>query len=367
MNIVQFPGLGGLELQISRVAFLVFGISIYWYGIIIAFGFLLAVLLAVRESKKFGIEPDNILDLVLYAAPVAIVTARLYYVIFTWELFKDNPIDIVNTRKGGLAIYGAVIGALLVAYIYASKKKIGFFNLADFCVPFLILAQGIGRWGNFVNQEAFGGKTDLPWRMNGDVVNAYLASLNQNLDLSKWGVHPTFLYESLWCIAVFFFLLWFRNRKKLIGEVFFLYFILYGFERFFVEQLRTDSLMIGSDVRVSEYLSAVLVVVFIALFIYRRTRLAKAAEDVPVEPGHSEYGAVLAKLREEEDNEGALPEEPADRAQDDASGLPEVQIEEEADKPGEPSGGDRADTPEGQVGGESADHPENGRDSEEQA
>lgn len=345
MNIVQFPGLGGLEFGINRVAFTVFGIPIYWYGIIIAFGFLLAVLLAIRDSKKFGIEPDNILDLVLFAAPVAIVTARLYYVIFTWDLFKDNPIDILNTRKGGLAIYGAVIGALMVAYIYAAKKKIAFLNLVDLCAPFLILAQGIGRWGNFVNQEAFGSPTMLPWRMNGDVPNAYLEGLN--LDPTKWGVHPTFLYESLWSLAVFFFLLWFRNRKKLVGEVFFLYVILYGFERFFVEQLRTDSLMIGSDVRVSEYLSAALVIVFTALFIYRRMKLVKAAEDVPVEPGQSEYGAVLAKLREDD---GASSGEPAEKAENDAA-APEDSASETEDDLNEPeveqTGEETHDSPEG--------------------
>ena len=322
-NTVQFPGLWDNTFEIRNWAFIIFGIKIYWYGIIIAFGFLLAVLLAVRKSKKFEIEPDSILDLVLFAAPVAIVTARLYYVIFSWDLFKDNLIDIVNTRKGGLAIYGAVIGALLVAYIFAAKKKIGFFKLADFCVPYLILAQGIGRWGNFVNQEAFGSQTTLPWRMNGDIPNAYLASLNQNLDPAVWGVHPTFLYESLWCVAVFFFLLWFRNRRKLVGEVFFLYLILYGFERFFVEQLRTDSLMIGFDVRVSQYLSAVLVIVFTVLFIYRRVQSAKAAEDVPVEPGQSEYGSVLAKLKESEESDVAPVEGHEDETGDDISEQPE--------------------------------------------
>lgn len=329
MNMVQFPGLGDLKLEISRVAFTVFGIPIYWYGIIIALGFLLAVLLAVRDSKKFGIEPDNILDLVLFAAPVAIVSARLFYVLFTWNLFRDNPVDIINTRKGGLMIYGAVLGALVVAYVYTRKKKMNFFNVMDLCAPFIILAQGIGRWGNFVNQEAFGSQTTLPWRMNGDVPNAYLESLNQNLDLSKWGVHPTFLYESLWCIAVFFFLIWFRNRRKLVGEVFFLYLILYGFERFFVEQLRTDSLMIGSDVKVSEYLSAVLVIVFTILFVYRRVKLAKTVEDVPVEPGQSEYGSVLAKLRESDENDGVSPEKPGDRTEDEASESQEENPEEE--------------------------------------
>lgn len=328
MNIVQFPGLGGLQLEINRVAFSVFGISIYWYGIILALAFLLAVLLAVRQSKKFGIEPDHILDMVLFAAPVAIVTARLYYVIFSWDLFKDNLLDVVNTRKGGLAIYGAVIGALLVAWIFTRKKKIDFFNLVDFCVPYLILAQGIGRWGNFVNEEAFGSKTDLPWRMNGTIPDAYLNSLPESIDLSKWGVHPTFLYESLWCIAVFLFLLWFRHRKKAVGEVFFLYLILYGFERFFVENLRTDSLMIGGldGQRISRLLSAALVIVFTALFIYGRVKSAKTVDDVPVEIGQSEYGTVLAKLREE----GEQPrEEEEQKAGGEAAELPKEPEEDE--------------------------------------
>lgn len=325
MNIVQFPGLGGLELTINRVAFTVFGISIYWYGIIIAFGFLLAVLLAIRDSKKFGIEPDNLLDLVLFAAPVAIITARLFYVVFTWDLFRDNPLEIFNTRRGGLMVYGGILGAFLIAYIYGRKKKISFLNLMDLCAPFIIMAQGIGRWGNFVNQEAFGSQTTLPWRMNGDIPNAYLQGLNQNLDLAKWGVHPTFLYESLWCIAVLFFLLWFRNRKKLVGEVFFLYLILYGFERFFVEQLRTDSLMIGS-IKVSEFLSAALVIVFTFFFIYRRTKLNKAVEEIPAEPGKSEYGSVLAKLREDDG---------VQQTEEKASDNPEVEQDSGEKEPGE--------------------------------
>lgn len=325
MDIVQFPGIGGLEFELRRWAFEVFGIQIYWYGIIIAVGFLLAVLLAIRNSKKYGIEPDNILDLVLYAAPVAIISARLFYVIFSWGQFKDNPIDIINTRKGGLAIYGGIIGALAVAYIFARIKKMDILKLTDFCMPFVIMAQGIGRWGNFVNQEAFGSQTMLPWRMNGDVPNEYLNSLQQNLDLNVWGVHPTFLYESLWDFAVFFFLLWFRKKKKLDGEVFFLYMMLYGFGRFFIEGLRTDSLMVG-NLRISQVLAGLFVIAFAAVFIWRRKKMEKVSDEEPVEAGQSQYGAVLMKLREEEEK-SETPDEAGIEPQDDSSGASEEECD----------------------------------------
>ena len=298
MNLVEFPGLWGLKFTINRVAFEVFGIPIYWYGIIIASGFLLAVLLGMRNSKLAGIEPDSVLDLVLFAAPAAIICARLFYVIFSWEFFKDNPLDIVNTRKGGLAIYGGVLGAIAVAYFFSRKKKVGFFRLMDFGVPYLVMAQGIGRWGNFINQEAFGSATSLPWRMNSETVNSELLALNNNIDLSIFGAHPTFLYESLWNFAVFFFLIWYRKRKKLDGEVFFLYMLLYGAGRFFIEGLRTDSLMLGSF-RISQLLAALFVIIFTFLFIYRRKKVDKIDEEAPVEIGQSQYGSVLMKLREE--------------------------------------------------------------------
>lgn len=307
MNLVEFPGLWGMKFVINRVAFNVFGIPIYWYGIIIATGFLLAVLLGMRNSKKVGIDPDNILDLVLFAAPAAIIGARLFYIIFSWDLFKDNLIDIFNTRKGGLAIYGGILAAFIVAFIFARKKKIGVLKLLDFGVPYLVMAQGIGRWGNFVNQEAFGVATKLPWRMNSDTVNAYLSSKQAGLDLSKWGAHPTFLYESLMDFVIFFFLIWFGKRKKVQGEVFFLYMLLYGVGRFFIESLRTDSLMLGS-IRISQLLAGIFAVVFAVLFIYGRKRINKGEEAEEVESGQSQYGALLMRLKEEEKKNAELDE-----------------------------------------------------------
>jgi len=284
MDTIEFPGLG-LKFYVSRKAFSVFNIPIYWYGIIIAFAFLLAVLLGMRSSKKFGIDPDNIIDLVLFAAPVAIVTARLYYVIFSWENFKDNPIDIINTREGGLAIYGAIIGAVVVAYIFAKKRKIGVLKLFDFGSPYLILAQGIGRWGNFINQEAYGTTTSLPWGMTGS-------------DIGPDPVHPTFLYESLWDFAVFFFLIWYRKKKKVEGEVFFLYMILYGIGRFWIEGLRSDSLMLG-NIRISQFLAALFVILMSILLVIRRKKQLEAYETDEI--GTSNYASVLKKIQEEED------------------------------------------------------------------
>lgn len=339
---VQFPGLWGIDFELRKWAFEVFNIQIFWYGLIIAFGFLLAVVLAIRSSRKYGIEPDNILDLVLFATPAAIVFARLYYVVFSWDQFRDNPIDIVLTRNGGLAIYGGVIGAVLVAWIYARKKKIPAFGLMDFAVPYLVLGQGIGRWGNFVNQEAFGTMTSLPWRMNGTIINEYLTGVQPGIDLSKWGVHPTFLYESLFDFAVFAFLIFYRKKKKYDGEVISLYFILYGIGRFFIEGLRTDSLMLGS-IRVSQLLSALLVIVFTTVFIIRRRKRIDKLEEEAVIIGQSKYGSLLMKMKEEEASKenaeaaGAEAEE-AEEAEEsiDVMDAKEVaQEESEADAKGE--------------------------------
>lgn len=298
-GIIRFPGLWGLEFEIKKTAFQVLGVPIFWYGIIIALAFLIAVLLAVKSSKRYGIDPDNILDLVLFAAPAAIIGARLFYVIFSWEQFRDNPVEIFMTRNGGLAIYGGIIGAVLVAWLYARKKKIPFMGLTDFAIPYLALGQGIGRWGNFINQEAFGAMTTLPWRMNGTVFNDYLIGEQPDIDLAKWGVHPAFLYESLWDIAIFVFLLIYRKKKKFEGEVLYLYFILYGIGRFFIEGLRTDSLMLG-NMRVSQLLSVVLALVFGALYISSRAKKARESDEETVVPGQSEYGSLLLKMKEEE-------------------------------------------------------------------
>ena len=285
MNTIEFPVMH-LKFSIDRVAFSLFGISIYWYGIIISAAFLLAVLLALRASKRYGINSDDIIYLVWFAVPVAIICARLYYVIPNWSEFKDNIISVINIRQGGLGIYGGIIGAFATSYVFARVKKIPPLKLYDFGVPYLALAQSIGRWGNFVNQEAYGTHTTLPWGMSGG-------------NISDGPVHPTFLYESLWNISIFAFLIWYRSKKKKTdGEVLFLYMILYGFGRFFIEGLRTDSLMIGS-LRISQVLAFLFVVAFSVAFYVRRKKLHEVPE-VEDEIDVSSYGSVLAKLKEEE-------------------------------------------------------------------
>lgn len=298
MYTVEFPGLWGLKFDINPVALQLGRISIYWYGIIIAFGFMLAVFLGMRHSKNFGIDPENIIDLVLWAAPAAIIGARLYYVVFSWENYINNPLDILKIWHGGLAIYGGILAAFIVAYIFAKRKNIGVLKLFDFGVPYLVLAQAIGRWGNFINQEAYGTNTLLPWGMTSERIRGELSILEmQGFNVSpEIPVHPTFLYESLWNLGAFLLLMWFRKRKKVDGEVFFLYMIVYGLGRSWIEALRTDSLMLG-NLRISQVLAVVFVIAFGAVFYIRRKKLEDREVTVA---GSSEYGSVLMKLKEDD-------------------------------------------------------------------
>ncbi len=238
----------------NPVAFEIFGLAVRWYGIIIALGMLIGAILALREAKRIGFNEEYIIDLLIFAIPAAIIGSRIYYVIFKWEEYRDSLWRIVDIRGGGLAIHGGIIAAVIVALIFTRIKKLSFWKMADICAPSIILGQAIGRWGNFINQEAHGVETDLPWGLMIDGVK----------------YHPTFLYESLWNFLVFFFLLWYRkNRVKVRGEVFLLYVALYSFARFFIEGLRTDSLMVG-PMRVAQIISIVLIVGVVILFYIRR-------------------------------------------------------------------------------------------------
>ncbi|AFS78303.1 prolipoprotein diacylglyceryl transferase Lgt [Gottschalkia acidurici 9a] len=238
------------------VAFEIFGMSIRWYGILISLGVLLGTIIAMKEAKRIGYSEDTIIDLLLFAIPISIIGARLYYVAFSWDQYSGDILSIINTREGGMAIHGALISAILVAIIFCKVKKINFWTLADILAPSIILGQGIGRWGNFINQEAHGGPTNLPW---GIIVDGQK-------------VHPTFLYESLWNIAVFLFLIWFRkNKSKVEGETFLLYLILYSLGRFFIEGLRTDSLMFGI-LRIAQVISLIAIIIASIIFVLRRRK-----------------------------------------------------------------------------------------------
>ena len=256
---VSFPGLG-ITVNIDQVAFSIFGIEVYWYGLLISLGMVLCVVLGVLHSKKNKFSSDLVFDVILVSLPCAIVGARLYYVLSEWEMYSGDLIKIFDTRSGGLAVYGGVLGAFIGTLIMCKIRKIPFSAVVDFCVVYIPLGQAIGRWGNFFNQECFGTTTTLPWGMKSSEVESYLRLYFPDLD-STMAVHPTFFYEFLATITIFFILLYVRKYSKHAFESMAVYMILYGVARFFIEGLRTDSLYIGdTGIRTSQLFSAVLVV-----------------------------------------------------------------------------------------------------------
>ena len=278
-NEIRFPKMGW-EFEIDPTAFTIGGIAIQWYGIFIALGLALAVLYCFPKMKRFGIDADRAIDAVLGGVIGGIIGARLYYVIFNWsdyksDSFKDTFLAIINTRNGGLGIYGGIIGALLIGILICKIKKIRILPMLDVTVLGLLIGQGIGRWGNFVNQEAFGTNTDSFLGMTGgriqQVINAEMqvgGSMYENGLEMVWSdpVHPCFLYESIWCLLGFVLLAFWSKRRKYDGQLLLMYMAWYGIERAFVEGLRTDSLMIGS-IRVSQALSIVIFVASVILQI----------------------------------------------------------------------------------------------------
>lgn len=266
---ISFPYLG-LKFEIDRVAFSIGNKDIYWYGIIIAVGFLTAVIVAMYLARKYELKKDTILDVVLYSAPAAIIGARLYYVLFRWDYYRIHPQEIIRIWNGGIAIYGAIICAIAVTVIYCRIKKENLGLVCDIGAVGLAIGQCIGRWGNFVNQEAFGINTNLPWAMTGDEIRRELARLmTEGVQVdSSLPVHPTFLYESLWNLVVIIFLLMMFDKKKFDGQIFFGYVSLYGLGRFWIEGLRTDSLTAG-DYRVSQIVSVLFFVVGIGAVIFK--------------------------------------------------------------------------------------------------
>lgn len=273
---VYFDGLG-ISFDLPSIAFSIFGYEIHFYGLIIAFGFALAVLYGGRKAYKWKMSLDGMTDVLIWGTLFGIVCARLYYVAFEWDYYSQHLNEIPALWNGGIAIYGGIIGALIGAAIGCKVGKIDYFNLLDLGSLGLLIGQGIGRWGNFFNQEAFGSNTDTAlFRMWSPKIHdtleqsaQLLAQKGMNVDPNT-SVHPTFLYESVWCLLSFLVLhivvTYFRKFK---GEIFMLYGILYGSERMIVEGLRTDSLYIGNtSIRVSQLLSAIIVVVALVAFIY---------------------------------------------------------------------------------------------------
>lgn len=267
MDYIAFPGLG-LKFNIDSVAFTVMGKDIYWYGIIIALGFALAIIICSHLAGKNGLNSDVIVDFVLYAAPLGIIGARLYYVIFEWDYYKEHLADIVKIWNGGLAIYGGIITAIAVAVVYARVKKINLGLLCDIGSVGLLIGQMVGRWGNFVNQEAFGTNTTLPWGMTGNEIKeelGFLLASGVNVDPNV-PVHPTFLYESLWNLVFLSVFIALFSKRRFNGEIFASYLISYGTGRFFIESLRTDSLMAG-NFRISQMVALLCIIAGIVLLV----------------------------------------------------------------------------------------------------
>ncbi len=251
----------GLKFKVSRSLFSIFGVDVYTYGVIIAIGVILGFIYASKEVKKQGISQDDFLNMFLTGVPVAILCARLYYVIFNWDFYRGNFMDIINIRGGGIAIYGGVLGAAATVLIYCRIKKINPWTVFDILAIGLLIGQAVGRWGNFVNGEAFGSHTDLPWAM----------SIIQDGVLIADSVHPTFFYESVLNALGILVLCLYKRKKVFEGEIFCGYMVWYGFCRMLIEGLRADSLYLGVF-RVSQLLSAVLVIAGFAIIIKNRKK-----------------------------------------------------------------------------------------------
>ena len=276
MSYISFPGLGIEPFHIDKAAFTVFGRDVAWYGILITCGMLIAIAVAFRLIKFEHISADDLIDLALYAIIFGVIGARLYYVIFSWNEFDylvtsgsffynlwHSFVNIIAIWEGGLAIYGGVIGGMIVGIVFAKVKKIHFLKVFDILAPSVMIGQIIGRWGNFVNMEAHGTETTLPWRMG---------LLFGNAETGEWlteqYVHPTFFYESLWNLIGLIIILSLYKKKKANGQIFAMYFAWYGFGRMFIEGLRTDSLMLTENIRVSQLVGLVTCVIGILLLIF---------------------------------------------------------------------------------------------------
>ena len=257
---------------VNRVAFELFGLPIYWYAIIIVSGVIIAMWLSTREAVRVGLKPDDVTDFMLIGLPVAIIGARLYYILFDLQYYIDDSSQIFNIRSGGIAIYGALIAGGIWLYFFCQRNFISPWTFLDIAAPSVLLAQGIGRWGNFMNHEAFGA----------EVSRSFLESLYipkfiiDNMYIDEAYRQPTFLYESVWNVIGFIVLIFLRKKTGLLkeGEVFLSYLIWYGFGRFFIEGMRTDSLYLFGGIRVSQALSALLCFGAIALLIWRRKKQA---------------------------------------------------------------------------------------------
>ena len=270
---ISFPNLGIYLKNVGKSIDL-FGIEIAYYGIIIGTAILLGFWIAAREAKRTGQNPENYLDMGIIGVIAGIVGARLYYVIFSWDMYKDNLLDIFNLREGGLAIYGGVIAAVISVLVLAKVKHLSAPQIFDTIAMALLNGQMLGRWGNFFNREAFGGYTDSLFAMRLPLDAEQMRRHIERIDgVSYIQVHPTFLYESLWCMVLLIILFAYRKHKKYEGELFLMYLFGYGLGRFWIEGLRTDQLLLpGVGIAVSQLLAGAIVVGTGAAMLYLRKK-----------------------------------------------------------------------------------------------
>lgn len=293
-NDIAFPNLGIYLRNVPR-SFSIFGFDIRLYGLIIGIGIIAGFLMALHVAKKTNQDPELYWDFVLYVVPLSIIGARIYYVIFAWDYYKNNILGIFNIRNGGLAIYGAVIGAFITLFVYCRVKKQNPFLMGDTAMAGLILGQAIGRWGNFTNREVFGEFYNGLFSMQLPIEAVRAQDISMNIFLhipagaNYINVHPTFLYESVWNLLVMALILLWRKHKKFDGELCLLYFAGYGLGRFIIEGIRTDTLFIpGTEIPVSQVLSLLMIAFAVATDIIVRVKLGKRPDDGAVKAEKSE-------------------------------------------------------------------------------
>lgn len=318
---IHFPKLGW-EFKVDPTAFTVFGIEVQWYGIIITLGLILAMLYCFPKMKTFGLDSDRVIDVVIGGVVGGILGARIYYVIFRWEEYGGDWKAMLNFRNGGLAIYGGLIGATAVGLVICKIRKVKVFPMLDVAVIGFLIGQGIGRWGNFVNQEAFGVNTDSLFGMTGGTIQQTIINqtqiggemyLNGN-ETMLWEVpvHPCFLYESIWCLLGVVVLSLMIKRRKFDGQLFLTYLAWYGAERFVVEGLRIDSLMIG-NLRVSQALSAILAVTAIVIMIVMLNKVKRDPESYVLYCNTEESKALLAEAEQKRKGEDKAEDKSEDK------------------------------------------------------
>jgi len=256
--------------MIDPVAIQIGPIPIYWYGIIMMSAFILGTALAYRQAARRGIDPEHILNMLILIIPVSIVCARIYYVIFSWEDYRLTPLEALAVWHGGLAIHGGLIGGFLAVYFYVKKQRLDFWQVGDIFAPGIILGQAIGRWGNFINREAYGGP------VSPDFISRFPAFIRDQMFIGGQFHHPAFLYESTWNLLVFVILLAAGRRNNVPGQILLLYLGLYSAGRFFIEAMRTDSLMLG-PIRAAQLVSLILILAAVTGIFYRRRKLKKQA------------------------------------------------------------------------------------------